>query len=238
MKSYIVIPARYRSTRFPGKLLAPLGGTPVVRWVVENALKVPDSRVILATDDRRIAEVVEDLDLDVVMTPSSLPSGTDRVAAAVREQESAEIVVNLQGDEPFLPPELIEELIEAHSRSTFDIFTLARVISKNESSHDPNLVKVVVDRDGRALYFSRSPIPFYRENEGDYLVHIGIYSYRWEALFRFVGLPPGRLEMAEKLEQLRALENGMSIGVKVVDYIGIGIDTPEDLIRAESLLKR
>ncbi len=237
MKNYIVIPARYGSTRFPGKLLAPIKGKPVIRWTVENALKVPRSRVIVATDDRRIAAAVEDLEVDVIMTPSELPSGTDRVAVAVSELEPAEIVVNLQGDEPFLSAKLVNDLIEAHRNSTFDIFTLARLLGDDEKSSDPNLVKVVIGKGGRGLYFSRSPIPYYRGRRGNFLVHIGIYSYRWDALFDFVDLSPGKLELAEKLEQLRALENGMSIGVKIVEYQGIGIDTPEDLIRAESLLK-
>ncbi len=237
MKSYIVIPARFGSTRFPGKLLAPLGGKPVVRWVTENALKVPRAVVVLATDDERIAQAVDGLDVKVVFTPSDLPSGTDRVAAAVKNMEPVDLVVNLQGDEPFLPPDLIAILIDRHVNSQCEIFTLARPMETDEDPRDPNLVKVVTDRNGRALYFSRSPIPYYRGEERGYHVHLGIYSYRWEALFKFVALEPSRLEKAEKLEQLRALENGMSIGVAMVEYRGIGIDTPEDLIRAEKLLK-
>ncbi len=238
MSNYIVIPARFSSTRFPGKLLALLSGKPVIRWVVENALEVKECKIVLATDSEKIAEVISDLkDVRVIMTPSDIPSGTDRVAFAVKDLPSPEFVINLQGDEPLLSSELIEILLENHLESDLDIFTLARKLREDEDPSDQNLVKVVFDRYGKALYFSRSPVPFYKKTSGDYFIHIGIYSYRYNSLEKFISLSQSPLERAEKLEQLRALENEMSIGVKVVDYNGVGIDTEDDLRRAELLLK-
>ncbi len=237
MKGYIVIPARYGSTRLPGKLLLSLGNKPLIRWTVENALMVKDFQVILATDDERIARSVEDLPIKIIFTPSNLPSGSDRVAEALKTLFPLPLVVNLQGDEPFMDAKIIEKLANAHQKSKCEIFTLAREIKSDEDPDNPNIVKVALGINSNAVYFSRSPIPFYREDKPKYLIHLGIYSYRWESLFRFVSFPPGRLEQIEKLEQLRALENGLCIGVKVVEYEGVGIDTEEDLVKAEELLQ-
>ncbi len=238
MKKYIAIPARYGSKRFPGKLLKRIDGKPLIRIVAENALLTPEAEVVIATDDQRIAEAVSDLKVKIIMTPPELPSGTDRIAHALKKLQPAEYVINLQGDEPMLTSSLLSLLFENHEKSNCQIFTLARKMRVGEDPSDPNLVKVVVDRKGRALYFSRSPIPFYREEKGEYLIHIGVYSYRWETLMKFVNLPPSPLERAEKLEQLRALENEMCIGVRVVEYDGVGVDTPEDLTKVEEVLKR
>ncbi len=236
MNALIVIPARYGSTRFPGKPLVPILGKPMIRWVVEGAMKSRSSYIMVATDDRRICDAVSPL-VECRITPSELPSGTDRVAYVAREL-NFDIVVNLQGDEPLVDGKIIDNLIEALDE-TVDIVTPVRSVNREEA-RKPGTVTVVTDRYGNALYFSRSLIPFYREKRDEiFLKHIGIYVFWKESLLKFVSLPPGKLEMIEKLEQLRALENGMKIRVVEVLYKSIPVDYPEDVKLVEQeLLKR
>ncbi len=238
-KRLVVVPARYNSTRFPGKLLAPLAGKPVLQWVLE-ALK--DSRkadyIIVATDDERIYEFVRKIGFRSAMTSPNHESGTDRVAE-VAEYFQALFIVNVQGDEPFVRADVVDRIFDELERdSSADIVTPITPAS-TEEVEDPNVVKVVIDKNGYALYFSRSPIPYNRSGDARYFKHIGIYGYRITALFSFINLPPSTLERAEGLEQLRALENGMKIKtIMIEDYEGVSIDTPEDLRRAEEYVRR
>jgi len=240
MNAVCIIPARYASTRFPGKPLARETGKYLIQHVYERAAEASCfARVIVATDDRRIAEAVEGFGGDVCMTRADHPSGTDRIAEVAAGLE-ADIVVNLQGDEPQIRPELLEGLVGLLSRRPdADMATLAARFADADEVLNPNVVKVAVGRDGRALYFSRSAIPFDREAHlagrgllpGNYLKHIGLYAYRRDFLLRFPLMPQTPLERLESLEQLRALENGHTILVAEVDYDARGIDTPEDYAR-------
>lgn len=241
----VVIPARYASTRFPGKLLQDLGGRPVIMHVYENAKKanlIDD--VIVATDDKRIFDVVRQSGGNAIMTSPEHLSGTDRIAEIVRTID-CDIIVNVQGDEPFIRPEMIDDAVSILSDSRASISTLVKEIKSKEELIDPNVVKVVFDSEGFAIYFSRSPIPYHRDRwkdlqsitlEKEIYKHIGIYGYRRDVLLRVSGLPQSRLERIEKLEQLRAIENGMRIKVKETLFDTIGIDTPEDLERAKRWL--
>lgn len=234
-----VIPARYASTRFPGKVLADLCGWPVIRHVYERARRAEGvDRLMVATDDPRVADVVRSFGAEAVMTPVELPSGTDRVACALRGVE-AEIVINLQGDEPLIDPTLIERLILAfHEGAGVRMASAMCPLADREAYRDPNLVKVVVAASGDALYFSRAPIPFSRSGEfPPCFQHIGIYGFRRAALEQFVRWPPGSLERIEKLEQLRALENGLAVRMVETLTAPVGIDTPEDLERVRALLE-
>ena len=224
----IGIPARFGSKRLPGKMLREIGGKPIIRWTVENAIKVGDARVIVATDDERIKEAVEDI-CEVRLTPSDLPSGTDRLAYTLRDLEDEDLVINLQGDEPFVDPNVLKRLFLLMEGDDADIYTLAREEERNE---DTNRVKVVLDSRNYALYFSRLSIPYRSEKV---LIHIGIYGYRKKKLLEFSRLPRPKIEKFENLEQLRALYHGWRIKVDVVDYTGISIDTEEDLERAERI---
>ena len=239
MKAVGIIPARYASSRFPGKALAMLGDRPLIRHVYERASEAETlSLVVVATDDNRIASVVRDFGGKAVMTSARHPSGTDRVAEAARDLD-VEVVVNIQGDEPFISPKVIDQAVAPfESRPELAISTLCHAIEDVASLHDPNVVKVVSDLRGYALYFSRSLIPHPRRGQRERaFAHIGLYAYRKDFLLRFAALPPGRLEQAEALEQLRVLENGERILViPTEDYVGIGVDVPADLERAESFL--
>jgi 3-deoxy-manno-octulosonate cytidylyltransferase (CMP-KDO synthetase) len=240
-----VIPARYASTRFPGKPLAPLGDHTLLEEVWRRTVRAERlERVIIATDDRRIADAAEAFGATAVLTSAAHPSGTDRVAEAVTlSGERWDIVVNVQGDEPLITPTSLDLLVEAFSDESIEMATLAEPISSREEFADPNVVKVVSAHDGRALYFSRSPIPYLRAEEGapersleTCLKHQGIYAYRPETLFTLTRTGPSPLERAEGLEQLRALENGHSIVVVRSDFRSIGVDTPADLRRVAELL--
>jgi len=229
-----IIPARYASTRFRGKLLAELWGKPLLQHVYERACQARlPSRVIIATDDERIAAAARGLGAEVAMTRADHPSGTDRVAEVARSLE-AEVIVNVQGDEPLIDPAAIDAatapLIEDPS---IPMGTLCCPIEEVEELANPNVVKVVVDRQGFALYFSRLPIPFVRDPRAEAVRyrHIGLYVYRREFLLRMAGLAPTPLERAERLEQLRALEHGERIRVVVVAHASPGVDTPEELER-------
>ena len=241
MKSVIVIPARYGSTRFPGKSLARLRGRPMIQWVWEAASRSRLSeQVVIATDDDRIADVAAKFGADVVMTKKSHCSGTDRIAE-VADKISAQLYVNVQGDEPLLSPGAVDDLIRGMAESPrIPIGTLAHRIERSAEWLSPDVVKVVCNRHGEALYFSRSPLPFMRtwNAKAKLLRHVGIYAYRAAALASFVALKPSALEMAESLEQLRALEHGMTIQVIETKYRCLGVDTPADLARVEAVLRR
>jgi 3-deoxy-manno-octulosonate cytidylyltransferase (CMP-KDO synthetase) len=235
----VVIPARFGSTRFPGKPLALLGGRPLIEHVYRRAERANGvEEVIVATDDERIVRAVEGFGGKGVLTDPGHRSGSDRVGEVARGVES-DVVVNVQGDEPFLDSAVIEEVIRPfREEDPPHLATAARPLESEEEYMDPGTVKVVVNRKGDALYFSRSPIPHgWSPTEGSALGHIGIYAFSRDSLLRFVSLPRGELEQREDLEQLRALENGMRIAVARVDgFRGIGIDRPEDLVRAQKML--
>ncbi len=241
-----IIPARFDSTRFPGKPLSTLNGKILIQHVYEHAskAKLVDS-VIVATDDQRIFDAVTAFGGKVVMTSGSHESGTDRIAEAAAELEF-EVVINVQGDEPFIRPEMIDDVVDLlYNDTEASISTLATRIKDVDDIRSPNVVKVVVDDNGFALYFSRSPIPYYRDDWKDLgnaaynsdstvlFKHFGIYGYRKDDLLKFSKMPQGRLENIEKLEQLRALACGMKIKVRETEFDTFGIDTEEDLRKAE-----
>ena len=233
------IPARYGATRLPGKPLLSIAGRPMIEHVYTRAARARGlARVVVLTDDERIARAVEGFGGEWEMTPADCASGTDRIAWAARSW-NASAVINIQGDEPLIDPEVVS-LIADHLAANPDdpMVTLATPAAPEEMGN-PNAVKVALARDGAALYFSRSPIPYPR-NEGGAapLKHLGIYGYQKEALLRLAGLPPTPLERSESLEQLRALENGMRIRVLIVENGLVGVDTVEDLEKVERLLRR
>jgi 3-deoxy-manno-octulosonate cytidylyltransferase (CMP-KDO synthetase) len=240
----VVIPARFDSSRLPGKALLPLAGKPMLQWVHERAKACGAAEVCVATDDDRIANAARGFGADVAMTSRSHTSGTDRIAevAITRGWKDEDIVVNVQGDEPLIPPVVIDQvarLLAANARA--DIGTLAVKIDSIADLNDPNVVKAACDAGGRVLYFSRAPIPFNRDAPmtvpASALRHVGIYSYRVSALRKLAKLQPTRLEQIEKLEQLRALENGMEIRVALaVERPLADVNTAADLERAERAL--
>ena len=245
MKIVGIIPARHASTRFPGKPLAPVAGKPLIQRVVEQCQRAKSlSELIVATDDERISSAVKKF-CRVEMTSPDHPSGTDRIAE-VAGKISCDAVVNIQGDEPLIEPAVIDAVADALVNC--EMSTAATRIKSSADLDNPNVVKVVVSAAGRALYFSRRTIPYLRDaargsaNEQlaafPFLKHIGIYGYRRETLLRLVKFPVSPLEAAEKLEQLRALENGIPIAVVTVNYDSVGVDTPEDVEWVERYLKK
>ena len=228
----IVIPARYSSSRFPGKPLALIDDLPMVVRVYNQAIKCKNAdKVIIATDDERIFNCVKDYNCNVEMTNTNHKSGTDRVAEVALRYDF-DIIVNVQGDEPFISPIVIDTSIEILKNNfNADISTPVKKITDENEIDNSNVVKVVFSEDNYALYFSRSSIPFHRENnaEKNFYKHIGLYAFKKDSLQKFVNLKESRLEKIEKLEQLRALENNLKIKVFETDYESIGIDTPEDL---------
>lgn len=238
-----IIPARYASSRFPGKPLAILGGKPVIERVYEQVAKVLVN-VCVATDDERISNAVKSFDGNVVMTRADHKSGTDRVEEAYQKiGKSYPVVINIQGDEPFIHPEQIESIMHCFDDERTQIATLGKRFETIEAVKNPNSPKIVVDNEGYAMYFSRSVIPFVRGVEEKdwlehypFLKHLGLYAYRAEVLKAVTSLPQSSLEKAESLEQLRWLQNGYRIRVAETKYETVGIDTPEDLKRAEKLL--
>lgn len=247
MKSVIgIIPARYASTRFPGKPLADIGGLTMIERVYRQAsMALP--RVVVATDDDRIFQCVRSFGGEVVMTSPDHPSGTDRVYEAYCLCGSdASVIINIQGDEPFVEPQQISDLVGCFDDPSVDIATLVRPFDPArgfEALFDPNLVKVVTGLDGRALYFSRSVIPYVRSHpwqewldKASYLTHVGMYGYRAATLARIITLPRSPLEIAESLEQLRWLQNGFRIQTALTLFDNIGIDTPDDLEQARQRL--
>ncbi|MFZ5908370.1 MAG: 3-deoxy-manno-octulosonate cytidylyltransferase [Nitrospirota bacterium] len=241
MTAIVIIPARYQSARFPGKLLCPLKGKPIIQHVYENAKKaiLPDD-VIIATDSETVFEKVSVFGGKAAMTDKKHPSGTDRIAEVAASLD-CDIIVNVQGDEPLIRPEMIDEVISLLDDTRASMGTLAKKIREAQEIMDPNVVKVVFTSEGFALYFSRSPIPFlasHSEHKAAYSCykHIGIYSYRRDALLTLTRMSPSCLEQTEKLEQLRALEHGMRIRVKETFFETHGVDTPQDLERVEQWL--
>jgi len=238
VKRLVVIPARYGSSRLPGKPLVLLKGRPLIQYAYEIAKRSSADRVIIATDDHRVLEVALNLGAEAVLTSRDHPSGTDRVAEVVKEMD-VRYVVNLQCDEPLLPPHYIDLLFSALEEKGVDMATLVSPLEPEELT-DPNVVKVVMDREGFALYFSRAPIPFSRDKKGVrrglYWRHVGIYGYKKEALLWLTALPPSPLEEEERLEQLRALENGMRILLIPCEHKSPSVDTEEDLKKLEAFL--
>ena len=245
MKFIAVIPARFASTRFPGKPLAVLGGKTVIQRVYEQAVSVlPEAYV--ATDDERIFQAVEAFGGRAVMTRADHKSGTDRIEEAVEKiATGADVIINIQGDEPFIQPSQIETLMQLFDDPATQIGTLGKRFETIDAVRNPNSPKIVTDNRGFALYFSRSVIPYIRGIETDewlthypFLKHLGIYAYRREVLAEVTRLPQSALEKAESLEQLRWLENGYRIRVGLTNVETVGIDTPEDLARAEAFLNK
>lgn len=240
-RTVVVIPARYASTRFPGKPLALIAGRPMIEWVYRRAKAATSvDEVLVATDDPRIAQAVAGFGGRAVMTDPDLPSGTDRVAAALRGVE-ADLVINVQGDEPVLPSRVIDALVAAMRASQAEMGTVAVPLGLTSAEFkNPNVVKVVVNHQGLALYFSRAQIPYPRDGQAacEALWHWGIYAYRREFLEQYISWPPSRLEQCEKLEQLRALENGVRIQVIIErEAQSAGVDVPEDVAKVEALLR-
>jgi 3-deoxy-manno-octulosonate cytidylyltransferase (CMP-KDO synthetase) len=246
----VVIPARFASSRLPGKPLLPLAGKPMIQWVYERARRSSARQVIVATDDERIARLVRELGGEAYMTSAEHSSGTDRIAEIARRERwhEGEIVVNLQGDEPLMPEALLDQaadLLAAHASA--DLTTLSVPIESLATLLDPNVVKVVADAQQRALYFSRAPIPWSRDGAEGALGqrryigaqrHLGLYAYRVSSLLRLAALPPSPLEQIEKLEQLRALEHGMDVRVAhAVIAPGPDVNTAEDLSVVAALLE-
>jgi 3-deoxy-manno-octulosonate cytidylyltransferase (CMP-KDO synthetase) len=240
MKLIALIPARFGSTRFPGKPLALIAGQPLIQRVYEQARQVKElDGLYVATDDERIRACVESFGGQVVMTRADHPSGSDRLAEAAHLLGLSydDIVVNIQGDQPLFPLELIGQLtVPLRRESEAVLVTPARKITDPKMAADPNVVKVVFDQRHRALYFSRSPLPCWRDAiDAPYFYrHLGLYAYQVGFLLKFVHLSPGRWEAAEKLEQLRALEHGFPIHIVETDGDTLEVDTPEDLLRAEA----
>lgn len=255
MRTLAVLPSRYQASRFPGKPLAPIAGKPMIRWVYEAARQAPGvDRVVVATDDDRIAACVAGFGGEAVMTDPALPSGTDRAAAALEALgEPFDCVVNIQGDEPAMHPETVAAVVDLmRSQPDLPMATAACPFAHVDELFNPNAVKVVVNDLRRAMYFSRSPIPYLRHSsrfEADFRPwlqpeqlacfqrHLGIYAYRPEALRAFTQLPPHPLERFEMLEQLRALASGMPIGVAHTAHLSLGVDVPADVAAAEALLR-
>jgi 3-deoxy-manno-octulosonate cytidylyltransferase (CMP-KDO synthetase) len=237
-----IIPARYQSSRLPGKPLAPLAGRPLIEHVYRRVSRVPEvSRVLVAADDDRVAAAVEGFGGACVMTDTGHRSGTDRLAEVARGL-SCDIVVNVQGDEPLLEPDMVSALLTAFDDPAVEMATLRRPLASAAELTDPNVVKVVVDARGDALYFSRAPIPWARD-AADHLApghtfkHLGVYAYRRTFLLRFAALPQTGLEIAESLEQLRALEHGYRIRTVETLLDSVGVDTPADLARVREHLE-
>lgn len=239
----MVIPARYASSRLPGKPLADIHGKPMIQWVYERAKNSRfATRVVVATDDERIVRAVQAFGGEVVMTSPEINSGTDRVAA-ISDQIHADIYVNIQGDEPLMETAAIDAAVELVASGRFSMGTVMSPLKDPADLSNPAVVKVVADKTGRALYFSRHPIPYSRgpvpAQGGSFACrrHVGLYTYTKETLHRIRALPQSEIEKGELLEQLRAMEDGIAIGIAEVDFLSIGVDTPEELEKVRSILK-
>ena len=235
----IIIPARYGSSRLKGKPLIEVNGKPIIQWVFEKAVKANYAdRVIIATDNDEIYNTAIMFGAEAEMTSDHHNSGSDRIAEVVKRHPEIEFIVNLQGDEPLIKSESIDEVIKnVKEDENADISTLIRPLKDKKDIENPNLVKCVVDNNGYALYFSRSKIPFERnEGHAKFYGHLGIYGYKRDALLKMTELPQSMLELSESLEQLRALQNGMRIKTSVVDFIPVGIDTADDLEKFKSII--
>lgn len=234
----IIIPARYDSTRLKGKPLLKVKDKPIIQWVWEKAVMSNFAdRVIVATDNQQIFDMAESFGAEVEMTLDTHTSGSDRIAEVAERHPEIQYIVNLQGDEPMITPESIDDVIRGVKEDGADISTLIRVLTEKKEQENPNCVKCVTDNNGYALYFSRSKIP-YERNEGYAKIygHLGIYGYRKESLLKMTSMQQSPLELAESLEQLRALQAGMRIKTFVVDFKPIGIDTKDDLAQFERII--
>ena len=240
-KTVAILPARYASMRFPGKPLALIAGKPMIQWTYESTKKCPEiSEVYVATDDERIFDAVRNFGGQAVMTSSNHTTGTDRIAEAIADID-CDLIVNVQGDEPLVSPKTLGQLVRAMRETGADMGTAAIPFSlTGRDPQDPNAVKVVLDRQGFALYFSRSLIPFVRQGGTavEPLLHWGLYAYTREFLQKFVSWEKGKLESCEMLEQLRALENGARIWVLQTNERNAGVDVPEDIAHVEELLRQ
>lgn len=233
-----LIPARYGATRFPGKLMQSLGGISVIRRTYEAARDTGlFNKIVVATDSDAIKDEIRSAGGDVFRSQQEHESGTDRIAEAATGIDT-DLIINIQGDTPFIRKEPLSKLIDLFKAESVQVASLMQVLEKPEEIDDPNFVKVAIDAQQNALFFSRSRIPYPREinTSVTYYEHIGVYAFRKQALLDFVSWPMGTLESIEKIECLRFLENGMSIKMLIVDYLGVEIDTPEDLIKASKLL--
>ena len=243
-----IIPARYASTRLPAKPLIDLCGKPMIQHVYERTKQSGlVNRVIVATDHEEIVQAVKKFNGEVIMTPSDLKSGSDRIAYAAKELDRADIIVNVQGDEPLIAPEMIDETIRPLiNDTTIQVGTVIKRITLIDELTNPNIVKVVIDTNGFVLYFSRSPIPYYRDDvkienwylRHTYYKHFGLYVFRKDFLFRFTSWDESILEHTEKLEQLRIIENGYKIKVTITEHDSVPVDTIEDADRVRSILKQ
>lgn len=232
---FAMIPARYAASRFPGKLMQLLGNKSVIRHVHDNAVATGlFDDVIVVTDSDIILQEIISHGGKAIMSKKEHESGSDRIAEAVAEL-GVDIIINIQGDEPFLNKEPLEKLIPLFDDPNVQVASLMRKISSEEAANSNN-VKVVVDKNNDALYFSRSPIPYARDGPAEYFLHIGVYAYRKNALLSFTSWPASKLEISERLEQLRYLENGIKIKMAETDYINVAIDTPEDLEKAKKMI--
>lgn len=242
-KNLIIIPVRMASTRLPNKPMADIAGQTMIARVYKQALKANVGEVLIACDCKEIADEAQRINANFIITDPNLPSGTDRIFSALEQyqlstQREFSTITNLQGDLPDIDPEVIVSAVELAQNSDFDITTVATVIKEPSQINNPNIVKIALSKDSRALYFSRSPIPYSKDNDGEYLHHIGIYVYKISALKKFVKLPVSPLEKRESLEQLRALENNLSIGVRIVDNHPLSVDTAEDLAMVNRIIKQ
>lgn len=238
MKKIGIIPARYGSSRFPGKPLVDISGKPMIQHVFERAMESCLDEIYVATDDQRIVDRVIAFDGNVLLTSPSHPSGTDRCgeASIKLHLDDNDIIVNIQGDEPFIQKEQIDALVALFDQPDVEIATLVKPFDNPLDAQNPNKVKVVFSNQHKALYFSRSPIPYPRDSEEiTYYKHLGIYAYRYQTLKKLITLPISSLEKVEKLEQLRWLENNFSIFVAITDHESIAIDTPEDMHKIHNL---
>ena len=241
MKVLCVIPARYASTRLPGKPLSMIAGKPMIQHVYERACQAQlPNEVVVATDNELVEKAVLDFGGKAVMTSPDHPSGTDRLAEVALMYPDVDVIVNVQGDEPMIPPEVIDRLAEAFNGDADLNMATMKVVMDEEDYENPAAVKVVTDQQGYALYFSRSLMPYPRNKPEGFKVfkHVGIYAYRRNFLLKYAALAPTPLEKAESLEQLRALENGYKIKVLESDFQGIGVDTPEDLAAVNALFEK
>lgn len=241
-ETVVIIPARYASSRLPGKPLVKIAGKPLIQWVYDRARGISQaSEVLIVTDDQRIAEAAKTFQAKVMMSPSDIQSGSERVGYAARDTE-ANIIVNLQGDEPFVPMDALEKAIDLlKDNPHLNISTIACPLTSEEEWKNPSVIKVLVDKDMKAIYFSRATIPSFRDEVFHplprLLKHIGVYVFRKEFLFQFLKWKESSLEKVEKLEQLRILENGYKIGVVESKKSSFGVDTPEDVAYIEKLIK-
>jgi len=241
-ETLIVIPARYASTRFPGKVLAPLYGKPILQWVYEACIKADLGEVLIATEHQAVVDGAAKFGAKAVLTSASCASGTDRVYEVAKNRKEP-FVVNVQSDEPFIQTATLVKAIDRLRKPDSDIATAGAPITNPDEVNDPNCVKIAMTPEGRALYFSRAQIPFHHPLSPDskklpWYKHCGLYCYKRQALENFVKLPPSPLERLERLEQLRALEAGMRITCVTVDRLGPAIDVPEDIARAQAYFEK